>query len=102
MNRRIDLTPDAENDLISISHWYDRQEASLSVRFKAEIYATLLRIARYPFAYLRVDNTTHRALMARFRYYIYFKFDTRRVLVLAIIHQRRADIGWLNRKDRTQ
>ena len=102
MNRRIDLTSDAQADFISSARWYGRQETSLAVRFKTEVYATLLRIARYPSAYLRVDNITRRALMARFRYYIYFSFDASRILVRAIIHQRRADTVWLKRKDQVQ
>lgn len=99
MSRRIFLTSDAETDFESISYWYDHQDSNLSARFQTELYATLLRIARYPFAYGRAGNFARRALMNRFRYYIYYRFDSRRVLVLAIIHQRRADTAWLNRQD---
>jgi plasmid stabilization system protein ParE len=99
MSYRIFLTSDAETDLESNARWYGYQETHLSARFKAEVYGTLHRIARYPFAYLRVDNITHRALMNRFRYYIYFTCLASRVIVLAIIHQRRAETVWLERKD---
>ncbi len=99
MNRRIILTAVAEAHLDSIARWYHHIDANLSVRFRAEVYAALIRIARYPLAYLRVDNRARRAVMDRFRYYIYFTLDAGSVLVLAIVHQRRADTVWIERKD---
>ena len=99
MNRRIILTAVFEAHLDSIARWYDHREANLSARFEAEVYKTLVRIARYPSAYKRINESVWRAVMDRFRYYIYFTFDEHRVLVLAIIHQRRADTVWLKRKD---
>ncbi len=100
MNRRIILTAAAEAHFDSIAHWYDHREPNLSVRFEAEVYKTLFRIARFPLAYECVWVSVRRAVMNRFRYYIYFTFDARRVFVWAIVHQRRDDPVWLERQDR--
>lgn len=99
MNRRIILTAVAEAQLDSIARWYHLREANLSARFRAEVYEMLRRIAQFPSAYMRFRYSVRRALMDRFRYYIYFAFDAQRVVVLAIVHQRRADSMWLDRKD---
>lgn len=94
MNRRIILSPDARANLGSIAEWYRRQEIILSQRFEAEFNRILYRIARFPYASVRVDEFFRRVPMGRFRYYIYFQLKADTVLVRAIIHQRRADTVW--------
>ena len=94
MNRRIILSPDARADLRSIARWYRRHEITLSHRFEAELNAILYRVARFPYASLRVNEPFRRVLMDRFRYYIYLHVRTDSVLVRRIMHQRRADTAW--------
>ena len=100
MSRRIILSPDARVDLDTAARWYHRQEANLSRRFKAEVDLTLLRVARHPYASLRVDDRVRRVLTNRFRYRIDFDFNASSVRVLAITHQSRADTVWKDRIDR--
>ncbi len=97
MNRRIILSPDARADIGSAARWYQREQASLSFRFRAEIRSTLQRIARYPYAYPRVDDEFRCAVMLPFPYYIFFTLDPDTVVVMAVVHQHRAD-----RLDETQ
>jgi len=99
MSRRIILSPDARAQLDAAARWYSRKEINLPRRFRAEVQSTLLGIARYPYAYVRIDAAVRRACMNRFRYYIYFRFNAERVLVTGIIHQRRADTVWKDRID---
>lgn len=102
MSPRIILSPDARAEFESAARWYLRQEVDLSRRFEAEVSATLWRIARYPHSFVRVADGSHRASMRRFPYSIYFTFRANRVLVLSIRHQRRAGIGWTQRKNNWQ
>ena len=95
MNRLIILSPDARADWEDAAWWYHRHEKNLSRRFNAEVHSMLLRIARHPYAFMRV-RLGRRATMDRFPYYIFFTFDAARVYVIAIRHQRRADIGFLS------
>jgi plasmid stabilization system protein ParE len=100
MNRRIILSPDARVDLISIARWYRRERVDLAFRFRAEVQEALLRIARFPRAFSCVDRVrfVRRFSMRRFRYYIYWAVTPDTVLVKGIIHQRRADTVWEERK----
>jgi plasmid stabilization system protein ParE len=97
MNRRIILSPGARADLNAAARWYRQKEINLSRRFKAEVWSTLLRIARYPYSFVRDDAAVRRACMTRFPYYIYFRFDPDQVNVEAISHQRRSDAVWKDR-----
>ena len=99
MSRRIILSPDAWADLDAAARWYNRKETNLSRRFRAEVDKTLFRIARYPYASLRVRDLGRRVLTNRFPYRIDFTFDASSVLVFAITHQRREDTVWKDRID---
>ena len=99
MDRRIILSPGARADFISVALWYYRIEAGLAFRFRAEVKATLRRLARFPYASTCVGKTVERRTsMDRFRYYIYFHVRTNSVVVRRIIHQRRADTVWQDRE----
>ena len=89
MNRRIILSPDARADLAAAARWYYRKEVNLSRRFTAEVDTTLFRIARYPYASVRLNDRVRRLLTNRFPYRIDFALDTNTVRVLGITHQRR-------------
>ena len=89
MSCRIILSPDARADLDAAAQWYHRKEIGLSRRFRAEIRTTLLRVAQFPYASLRVRSFARRVLTNRFRYRIDFAFDASTLVVLAITHQRR-------------
>ena len=97
MSPRIILSPGARANLQSAARWYRRQDPDLSRRFEAQVWATLLRIARHPYSFVRVYYVVHRALVTRFPYSIYFTFDGNLVRVLGIRHQRRADYVRTNR-----
>ena len=97
MSRRIILSPDARADLEDAARWYRRKESHLSQRFKAEVRSTLLRIARYPYSFVRETGAVRRACTNRFRYYIFFRFNATTVFVRAIIHQRRLEAIWKDR-----
>jgi plasmid stabilization system protein ParE len=97
MSRRIILSPDARVDLDTTARWYRRKETNLSRRFKAEVDITLFRVARHPYASLRVNDRVRRVLMNRFPYRVDFSLDDTGVTVLAITHQRRSDAIWKDR-----
>ena len=89
MSYRIILSPDARADLRSAVRWYKQKEIDLSLRFRAQLQATLRDIVRLPHAFTLMDDGWRRALMRRFPYYVYFTFDGNTVVVNGIVHQRR-------------
>jgi plasmid stabilization system protein ParE len=95
--RRIILSPDAKADIRSTIRWYRRSDPNLALRFKLEMRATLRRIARFPYQFSFVEGTFRRANLKRFRYAIFFSVEKERVVVKAVVHQRRADSVWKDR-----
>ena len=95
--RRVILSPDAKADMRSTIRWYQRTDPYLALRFKLETRATLRRIARFPYQFSFIEGTLRRANLKRFRYAIFFSVTKERVVVKAIVHERRADSVWRNR-----
>lgn len=95
--RRIILSPDAKADIRSIIRWYQRTDPNSALRFKLETRETLRRVARFPYQFPLVEGTFRRARLKRFRYGIFFSVEKERVVVTAVVHQRRADSTWKDR-----
>lgn len=97
MNHSIVLSPDAEADFSSAVWWYEQIDPDLATRFTQEALATLHRIAQYPYSYTLVEGTVRRGGLKHFRYLIYYSLDMDRVSVIAVVHERRDDCGWMGR-----
>ena len=95
--RRIILSPDAKADIRSTVRWYKRTDPVLALRFKLETRATLQRIARFPYQFSFLGGTVRRASLKRFRYAIFYSVEKKHVLIIAVVHQRRADSVWRSR-----
>ena len=91
------LSPDAEADLDSASRWYQHIDLNLSFRFELETVATLRRIEKFPYQFPVIEGITRRALLKRFPYSILFDLNTDGPFVIAVVHQRRSDIIWMDR-----
>jgi len=92
------LSPDAEAELASASRWYQRIDPNLSFRFELETVATLRRIEKFPYQFPVIDGTTRRAVLKRFPYSIFFDLNDDESSVIAVIHQRRSDTIWMDRR----
>ena len=99
MSRRIILSPDAVRHIRSAVRWYEDKQAILSLRFIAEIRHTLRRITAHPYEFPLVSEVVRRALLFRFPYSIYFKFDANGVIIIAVLHQRQSASLWMNRRN---
>lgn len=97
MTYHLILSPGVHADIRSAVRWYGREEIALSFRFIAATQATLRRIVQYPGAFQILRGTVRRALIRKFPYAIYFQIKGDRVVVSAILHQRRIETVWLDR-----
>ena len=97
MSRYIILSPDAKADISSATRWYENKENNLSLRFSAETEVIFNRIAVYPLQFPLVHKLIRRAVMKEFPYCIYFTVRRYSVVVLAVLHQHRANSIWMNR-----
>jgi toxin ParE1/3/4 len=91
MKYRIIFSRGAKADIRSAVRWYEREDPSLAFRFLLEMRALKRRIANNPYVF-PIKGAVRRALLKRFPYYVYFSLNYELVFVIAVVHQRRADI----------
>ena len=90
-------SPDAEADIDSASRWYQQIDPNLAFRFTMETFETLRRIERFPYQFPVIEGTTRRALLKHFPYSIFFTLNNEGPFVIAVVHQRRSDVVWMDR-----
>lgn len=99
MNHSIVLSPDAQADFISAVWWYQQIDPNLANRFTGDALATLHRIARYPYSYALIEGTVRRGCLKQFPYLIYYSLAVDGISVIAVVHERRADTVWADRRN---
>ncbi len=97
MKYRSVLSPGAQADISSAVRWYQRTDPTQAFRFMLEIRATQRRIEQFPYQFPVVKGTYRRALLKRFPYFMFYSLDKDHVSIMAVVHQRRADIIWMDR-----
>ena len=84
------VRPEADGEILEAAQWYEEREAGLGAEFVAEIDAVFQRIAQGPDRFRRFEANARVALCHRFPYAIYFVPEGDDVVVLAVLHHRRA------------
>ncbi len=93
------LRREAEEDIYQAFNWYESQHKGLGHSFLSELERVFEQIQERPQQYTRLQNSLRRALCRRFPYAIYFAQKGDKTVVLAVLHQRRHPVNWLNRID---
>lgn len=92
MKLRVILSPGAKADFSSAVRWYLRTDPQVAFEFTQDTLKALDRIGRYPKSFRLVGGLIRCAVLQRFPYFIYYSLNIGSVSVIAIVHQRRADI----------
>jgi plasmid stabilization system protein ParE len=87
---KIVIRPAAEDDLDEASTWYERRQAGLGKRFLAAIDTALAKIQSWPEFGIVVHKQLRRASVRRFPYGIFYQLDAEKVVVVGVLHNRRA------------
>jgi plasmid stabilization system protein ParE len=85
-------------DLVEAARWYDEQRSGLGRRFLDAVEVTLERIERTPLAVALAAGDVRRASVKRFPYGVFFYVARDVVVVIAIMHDRRAPEHWRSRR----
>jgi len=96
MNLPVVLTQEAAADFDAAADWY-QQEAGLGERFTAHVRRALDRISQMPELHRILYRGIRRARVKKFPYSIYFRIQTDRVEVIAVLHGRRDPSVWRSR-----
>lgn len=96
MSLPIVLLPEAQAELDAAVDWYE-QQAGLGVALIATIQEALAQIADHPRLYAVIYHDARRASVRRFPYSIIYRVERTRVVVIAVIHNRRDPSVWQQR-----
>jgi toxin ParE1/3/4 len=59
--------------------------------------ATLQSIKRNPNSYQKIYQETSRVLLRKFPYALFYLVEDKKVIVIAVLHQKRSEIDWIRR-----
>ena len=91
------ILPIAEQDIAQAFAWYERREPGLGDELLACIEDCYLAIRRTPEAFRAVRRDYRRALVQRFPYSVFYKFDGETIVVHALFHNSRDPRKWSSR-----
>ena len=77
--------------------WYEERDAQVAQRFSDAIEATMAKIAAAPLRGPRHLAGTRRCAIDRFPYWMVYRGDEERVVVVAIAHTSRTPTYWVDR-----
>ena len=81
-------------DLAGAYGWYDEQRTGLGEEFLAAVDATFDAIERIPEMFRRVHGEVRRANVSRFPYAVFYRIDSKSVVVLTVLHTARDRNLW--------
>lgn len=78
-----------QSDIAEAFNWYEEQEFELGDRFLKAVEAGLRAIEKAPWRYPFFLEGIRRILLGRFPYLIAYRIIDRKVVVLAVMHNKR-------------
>ena len=97
MSYTVRLRPEAEQDLRSAAAWYERQQAQLGQEFLDEFVKVRVMLAETPLIYAAIYRKTHRVVLNRFPFGVFFRVEAHEVVIVAIMHGSRHPTRWHGR-----
>lgn len=97
MKYQVWLREEADLDLAEAASWYETQKAGLGHAFLDEVQLTLEAIGETPLSFPSVHRETHRALVSRFPFAIFYRLKDSNIIVVAIMHGSRHPSKWKKR-----
>ena len=97
MSLTVYLRPEAEADIEEAATWYEKQREGLGYEFLDEVSKVFETISCDPGMYPVVHRHTHRALIHRFPFGIYYRIERKRIVVVAVMHGSRHPKRWQKR-----
>jgi plasmid stabilization system protein ParE len=97
------LVPEADNELMDIASWYERQQRGLGREFLALALDGFAEIEKTPSRFPRLDTDIplhlRRYRLQRFPHGIIYEIRKQDIRVLAIAHPSRDPNYWVSRLD---
>ena len=97
MSQTVYLRPEAEEDLEDAATWYESQREGLGQDFLDEALSAFDTISEHPHMYPIVHSCTHRAVIHRFPFGIFYRVEKDLLVVVAVMHGSRHPRRWKQR-----
>lgn len=97
MSLALRVRSEAEQDLEDAAEWYEEQRTGLGREFLDEIFRSLRQVAEHPKLYPTVHRGTHRALIRRFPFGVFYRVEAGFIIVVAVMHGSRDPRRWKQR-----
>jgi plasmid stabilization system protein ParE len=92
MKCRVIVRPEAEDDLKEAYSWYEEKRIGLGYDFLLQVDAGLNFIGRNPNIHPIEYKGTRKHLVKRFPYKIIYLVEKEKIIVLAVIHNKRSSV----------
>ncbi|MFI4860899.1 MAG: type II toxin-antitoxin system RelE/ParE family toxin [Phycisphaerales bacterium JB063] len=86
--------PEAEADVQSAYRWYESQRLGLGEEFLLSMDAAVASIRDLQQQHPIVYRNTHRTLLRRFPYALFYLVNREQIAVIAVMHQRQDPELW--------
>ena len=94
MSLPVVFRPKVGRDLAAGFWYYEGQTEGLGEKFLTAVDTTFDAIERYPQMFAQVHGEVRRALVSRFPYAAFYRVESKRVLVLTVLHTARDPKLW--------
>ena len=81
-------------DLANAFAYYEGQIEGLGERFLSAVDSTFNAIERYPEMFAKVHSDVRRAITSQFPYAVFYRIETKRVVVFRVLHTARGPRAW--------
>jgi len=81
-------------DLAGAYQWYEEQRVGLGEGFLAAVDASFDGIEKFPEIFARVHGEVRRAMVSRYPYAVFYRIESKQVVVLAVLHTARDPRLW--------
>jgi plasmid stabilization system protein ParE len=97
MSLEVHLRPEAEADIEEAALWYEKQREGLGQDFLDELLSAINAISENPHIFPVVHRNTHRAIIHRFPFGVYYRVEDDLIVVVAAMHGSRHPRRWKQR-----
>jgi len=97
MTYTVRLREEAEVDLEEAASWYESQRSGLGHDFLDAVLQTLGSIEQSPLSYPVIYRSTHRAVLPRFPFAVFYFVQESEISVISVMHGSRHPARWQHR-----
>ena len=99
MTQTLDILDEALEESEEAARWYARRSASAAVGFSESLALAIWQIQQSPDSWQPHDHGTRRILLRRYPYWVIYRVEDARIVIIAVAHTSRRPDYWHDRVD---